>query len=565
MATSDATAGAGGATGRRLTDSMTRDFLSGFMRLDIVRQLGLMTGLAASVAIGFAVVLWSRGENYQPLYSDMSGYDMSQLVEALDARSLSYKIEPSTGVILVPSGEVSNLRLQMAASGITRETGYGYESLDVDQGLGTSQFMETNRYKRSQEGELQRTIAGFRNVQSARVHLATPERSVFVRSSRKPTASVFITLAGGELSDTQVAAISNLVASSVPELTPENVTIVDQRGNLLSQKDNNSELAIAGQQFDYERRYEDALVERVSRILLPMVGAGRFSAEISADVDFTRIEQAAETYNPEGILRSEQSLAESRTDGTSSFGVPGALSNQPPVDGQLQNLNQGGTATGQGAASGNLREQATRNYELDRTISYTAQDPVSLRRLSVAVVLDDKITGTAADGAAQTTTWTAEELASIDSLVRDVVGFSAERGDSVTVINNRFAPVNIEEMAGVPIWQQAWLTSGAKQVFGVLLVIGLVFGVLRPVLRNLASQGSQGKDMARTAGSGEFKDLDMEGGGAADKVTLSGGDDLLLAAPNEGYERQLNAIKGLIAQDPAKVAQVVKGWITEDA
>lgn len=562
MATSDAPAG---ATGRRLTDSMASDFLSGFMRLDIVRQLGLMTGLAASVAIGFAVVLWSRGESYQPLYSDMNGYDMGQLVEALETRNLRYKIEPSTGVILVPSAEVSNLRLQMAASGITRETGYGYESLDVEQGLGTSQFMESNRYKRSQEGELQRTIAGFRNVQSARVHLATPERSVFVRSSRKPTASVFITLAGGDLSDTQVAAISNLVASSVPELTPENVTIVDQRGNLLSQKDNNSELAIAGQQFDYERRYEDALVERVSRILLPVVGAGRFSAEISADVDFTRVEQAAETYNPEGILRSEQSLAESRTTGSSGSGVPGALSNQPPIDGQLEDINQVENSAAQDATSGNLREQATRNYELDRTISYTAQDPVSLRRLSVAVVLDDKITGTGPDGVAQTETWTAEELTSIGALVRDVVGFDAERGDSVTVINNRFAPVNIAEMAGVPIWEQAWLTSGAKQVFGVLLVIGLVFGVLRPVLRNLASQGSQGKDLARTGGGGEYNDLDtVGGGGVADKVTLSGGDDLLLAGPNEGYERQLNAIKGLIAQDPAKVAQVVKGWITED-
>jgi len=562
MATNDAAAG---ATGRRLTDSMTSDFLSGFMRLDIVRQLGLMTGLAASVAIGFAVVLWSRGESYQPLYSDMNGYDMSQLVEALETRNLRYKIEPSTGVILVPSGEVSNLRLQMAASGIIRETGYGYESLDVEQGLGTSQFMESNRYKRSQEGELQRTIAGFRNVQSARVHLATPERSVFVRSSRKPTASVFLTLAGGDLSDTQVAAISNLVASSVPELTPENVTIVDQRGNLLSQKDNNSELAIAGQQFDYERRYEDALVERVSRILLPVVGAGRFSAEISADVDFTRIEQAAETYNPEGILRSEQSLAESRTSGSGGSGVPGALSNQPPIDGQLQDINQAENGAAQDATSGNLREQATRNYELDRTISYTAQDPVSLRRLSVAVVLDDKITGTGPDGVAQTATWTAEELTNIGALVRDVVGFDAERGDSVTVINNRFAPVNIEEMEGVPIWEQAWLTSGAKQVFGVLLVIGLVFGVLRPVLRNLASQGSQGKDLARTGGGGQFNELDaVSGGGVSDKVTLSGGDDLLLAGPNEGYERQLNAIKGLIAQDPAKVAQVVKGWITED-
>ncbi|MGH8462998.1 MAG: flagellar basal-body MS-ring/collar protein FliF, partial [Pseudomonas sp.] len=201
--------------GKRFTDGMTGDFLAGFMRLDIVRQLALMTGLAASVAIGFAVVLWSRGADYQPLYPDMNGYDMTQLVEILDSRSLPYTVEPSSGMLLVPSAEVAALRLQLAAAGVVRDTGYGYESLDQEQPLGTSQFMEASRYKRSQEGELQRTIMGFRNVQSARVHLATPERSVFVRNSRQPTASVFLTLSGGtSLSNTQVDAIANLVASS---------------------------------------------------------------------------------------------------------------------------------------------------------------------------------------------------------------------------------------------------------------------------------------------------------------------------------------------------------------
>ena len=556
--------------GKGVSRAMSSDFLSGFMRLDFLRQLGLMTGLAASVAIGFAVVLWSRGENYQPLYADMNGYDMSALVEVLESRNLDFRIEPSTGVILVPADRVSELRLQVAASGISRESGYGYESLDAEQGLGTSQFMEANRYKRSQEGELQRTIMGFRNVQSARVHLATPERSVFVRSSRNPTASVFLTLqAGSDLSDTQVDAISNLVASSVPELIPENVTIVDQRGNLLSRKDDSSDLVIAGQQFDYSRRYEDTLVERLNRILQPIVGVGRFSAEISADIDFTRTEQAAEVYSPEGALRSEQSSEENRSaDGTGgSGGIPGALSNQPPIDGAIADAAAladpvAAAAAAAAAASGNNRQQSTRNFELDRTISYTSNDPVALRRLSVAVVLDDRPSATpAVDGTETLEPWEPEDIERITALVQDVVGYSAARGDSVTVINNRFAPVVFDEIEAQPFWQQDWLISGLKQGLGFLLVGLLVLGVLRPVLRNLSGSGGSGKDLARAAAQGEYADLDING----DKVTLSGGDNKMLPGPTDGYERQLNAIKGLIAQDPGRVAQVVKQWISDDA
>tara|TARA_R110002167_G_scaffold4255_2_gene19923 strand:+ start:3985 stop:5628 length:1644 start_codon:yes stop_codon:yes gene_type:complete len=547
---------------------MGSDFLAGFMRLDFLRQLGLMTGLAASVAIGFAVVLWSRGESYQPLYADMNGYDMGALVEVLETRNLDFRIEPSTGVILVPADRVSELRLQVAAAGISRESGYGYESLDAEQGLGTSQFMEANRYKRSQEGELQRTIMGFRNVQSARVHLATPERSVFVRSSRNPTASVFLTLqAGSDLSDTQVDAISNLVASSVPELIPENVTIVDQRGNLLSRKDDSSDLVVAGQQFDYSRRYEDTLVERLNRILQPIVGAGRFSAEISADIDFTRTEQAAEVYSPEGALRSEQSSAENRSADSAggSGGIPGALSNQPPVDGTIADANaivDPGAAGAAAASNGNNRQQSTRNFELDRTISYTSSDPVAVRRLSVAVVLDDRPSATpSVDGTETLEPWDPEDIERITALVQDVVGYSAARGDSVTVINNRFAPIVFEEFDSQPFWQQDWLLSGLKQALGFLLVGLLVFGVLRPVLRNLSGQSGSGKDLAKAAAQGEYADLDING----DKVTLSGSEDKMLPGPTDGYERQLNAIKGLIAQDPGRVAQVVKQWISDDA
>ncbi len=547
-----------GAAGTSGSARKRNDFLSGFSRLDLLRQVGLMLGLTASIALGFAIVLWSRGEDYQPLYGNMQGYDVGELASLLDAQRIDYRIEPSSGVLLVPSKRVAELRLQVASAGVVRDNGFGYEYLDQEQGLGTSQFMESNRYKRSQEGELQRTIAGLRNVQSARVHLATPERSVFVRNSRKPTASVFLTLQSGrQLEDMQVRAIANLVASSVPELNPEDVTIVDQQGNLLSKKESSPEIAIAGQQFEYVRRYEETLVNRINRILQPVAGS-RFTAEVAADIDFTRSEQAAETWGPEeAALRSEQSLEERRSGSDQASGIPGALSNQPPEE---AGFIPEGDAVAANAAS-NSRVQATRNYELDRTVSYTSHDPVAVKRLSVAVLLDDH---PALEGG-QSTPWSEQELERITALVRDVVGYSAARGDSVTVVNKRFADVIQGELAdGLSVWEQPWLTQTLKQVFGGLLVLALVFGVLRPVLQRLAAGGSESRKLARVAAEDEFADLEAGAAAVNETVTLSGGDDLFLPGPSDGYERQLNAIKGLIAQDPGRVAQVVKQWITDD-
>ncbi len=240
------------------------------------------------------------------------------------------------------------------------------------------------------------------------------------------------------------------------------------------------------------------------------------------------------------------------------------MSNQPPVDGQFEPTPLTEAET---IAAANTRQQATRNYELDRTISYTNHDPVSVRRLSVAVVLDDRpALEPTVDGSVNTESWTPEELDRITALVRDVVGYSEERGDSVTVVNNRFAPLTLDEDFGdVPFWQEDWLFSGLKQFLGLALILLLVFGVLRPVLRNLATTGGPGKNLARVAASGEYADLDVDGNPMGDdRVTLSGGDEILLPGPTDGYERQLNAIKGLIAQDPGRVAQVVKHWINDD-
>lgn len=564
MATADT---AGAPTAMTPTDggkgsSYSTNFLAGYNRLNLMRQAGLMLGLSASIALGFSVVLWSQKEDYQPVYPSMQGFDVSELVQVLESERINYRIDPGSGVLLVPAGSVSSVRLQIAAAGINRDNGYGYEFLDQDQSLGTSQFMEANRYKRSLEGELQRTISSFRHVQSARVHLATPERSVFVRNSRKPTASVFLTvLSGRQLSDIQVQAISNLVASSVPEMDPDDVTVVDQQGNLLSRRRDNRELMIAGEQFEYVRRYEETLVSRVNRILHPLLGAGRFTAEVAADIDFTRTESAAESYNPDAaVLRSEQSLNERRMAGEIVAGIPGALSNQPPAAAIApETLDGFDPAITNPLDNSNLRTQATRNYELDRTISYTNYDPVSVRRLSIAVVIDEP-EGEGAQG------WAPEDIERITALVRDAVGYNASRGDSVTVINKRFAQPSEIFVDSLPIWQETWFMTALKQVSAAVFVLIMVFGVLLPILKRLSAVGGENRALA-TAGGGDARFADVQAEDSklrADSVTLTGGDDLLLSGPVDSYERQLSAIKGLVAQDPGRVAQVVKNWISND-
>ncbi len=557
---SDASSSKSKSTG----DKGGTDLLAGFGNLDILRQLGLMVGLMASVAIGFAVVLWSQGGDYQPIYGNMQGYDPSAIMEVLDTNGTDYRVEPSSGVILVKAKDLSTIKLRLASAGISRYDGTGYELLDEDQALGTSQFMEANRIKRSQEGELQRTITSFRNVQSARVHIAIPERSVFMRSTNKPTASVFLTLtSGASLSDTQIDAIANLVASSVPELHVDDVTIVDQRGNLLSREDINIGLELADKQFQYTRKFEQSLMERVRGILSPIVGIEGFQAQVTADIDFTQVEYAAESYDPANqLVRSEQTLEERTAAEDFVGGIPGALSNQPPVDGTLVNEFTPG-AESPDTLPANRRVQATRNYELGRKISYTNNDPVSINRISVAVVLDDR----RSVGEEPAAPWSEVQIAQITTLVRDAVGFNAERGDSVSVINNSFAPLSFTGDAAVPLWQQSWLQNLAKQIAAGLFILLMVLGVLRPVLSNLAKVSPESRQLALAATQGDFSDFAMaERAMMDDDVRFAGPADGMLPGPggDGGYDRQIDQVRELIAEDPGRVAQVVKKWVSEN-
>lgn len=545
-------------------------FLDNLSQLPMLRQFGLLVGLAASVAIGFAVVLWSQQPDYQILYNDMQRFDAAQVTEILQTSRIDYRVDPNTGALLVASKDLNDARMRLAGAGVTpRDNNLGFEILDRERGLGTSQFMEAATYRRGLEGEIARTISSMYNIKSARVHIAMPRSTVFVRDDRKPSASVLLEMySGRSLEPAQVMAIVNLVATSVPELGKDEVTIVDQSGNLLSDQAELSELTIAGRQFDYTRRMEDSYTRRVNSILEPIVGAGRYRAEVSADVDFSAVESTAEMFSPESALRSEQVLTEARGAGQEPRGIPGALTNQPPGAAQAPEEGVEGAPLPD-AGPVDTRQQATRNFELDRQISYTRQQQGRLERLSVAVVVDDPVTVDPETGETTRTPLSEADLARLTRLVQDAVGYDVSRGDSVSVINSPFvAREEMEPLPEIPFWSQPWFWDVAKQILGVLFILILVFGVLRPVLKNLTTtsrDSGAGGYPAEYGGSGA-----LDGDLRDDQVSLSGatagaaGAAMLLPSPGADYEQQLNAIKGLLAEDTGRVAQVVKEWINAD-
>lgn len=541
------------------------DLMTGINRLGVFRQIGLMVGLAASVALGLALVLWLQEPNYQPLMNNIKPQDLEEVTRVLSLNGYNFKIDHRTGMLLVEANKLYEARMKLAATGITSEQTLGYEILDKEQALGTSQFMESTRFKRGLEGELARSIASFNNIRNARVHLAIPKRSVFVRDSRQPSASVLVeTSSARPITREQVDSIVNLVAGSVPEMNKSQVTVVDQNGNLLSKNDESELDKMVSKEFEYSRKMEEVLNNRITSLLSPIMGADRFRSEVSADIDFTQTESTEELFNPDAqVLRSEQTLDEQKqlmADG----GIPGALANQPPGNAQVPE--QAGAAAGQeGAVPTNIRTQKTRNYEVDRTISYTRQQQGRLKRLTVAVAIDDIRNINPNTGEVTFTPWSEAELERLTLLVRNAVGYSAARGDSVNVINTPFAPQVVEPFTEPEIWEQDWFWDLVWKGLAVLFAVIVIFAVIRPTFKNLAASGANAKELALAGDDDGLAQLSAMGDGASgERVTLSASDEFLLPGASEGFDRQVNALKGLIAEDPARVAQVIRQWVNVD-
>ncbi|MFQ5488555.1 MAG: flagellar basal-body MS-ring/collar protein FliF, partial [Gammaproteobacteria bacterium] len=409
----------------------------GFNSLPWLRQIGLMVGLAASVAIGVAAVLWAQAPNYSLLYSNLSEQDVSEIAQALQQADIPYKLSKDASTVMVADKHVHDARLKLASQGLPKGVGVGFELLDQHQTFGVSQFMENARYQRALEGELARTISSLQKVRSARVHLAIPKRTAFVRNRKKPSASVTVDLyAGRTLGEEQVAAVSHMVAASVPNMEVEQVTIIDQRGHLLTAAEGSRDMRLTATQFEHRKRVEEYLTRRIEGILTPIAGDGAVRAQVTADIDYTVTEQTRESYNPDlPAIRSEQTFEEQSTgSSTLAGGIPGSVSNQP------DEKNNQGSAVDKVAAENpaTSSRRVTRNYELDKTISHTRSGGGGIRRLSVAVVVDDKSVVNE-DGEVVKEPFSNEELERLTGLVKEAVGFDALRGDRVKVVNTSFS------------------------------------------------------------------------------------------------------------------------------
>lgn len=519
------------------------------------RKLMLALGVAAVVAVMGAVWMWGRQPEYRVLFSNFSDRDGGAIIAQLEQMGVPYKYAEGGGAVMVPADRVHDARLKLASMGLPKGGNVGFELME-NQRLGSSQFLERVNFQRALEGELARSIESLASVQSARVHLAMPKETVFVAEQKAPTASVLLNLHPGRVLDQQqVSAIVHLVASSVPELPTKNVTVVDQSGNLLSDASKGpSPAGLDASQIKYVQELQQSVARRIESIITPIVGPNNVRAEATADVDFSRSEQAVESYKPNQtpenmVIRSQQTSEAINGAGTAG-GVPGALSNQPPAPASAPIVADGTAANpaGNGTPQTNVRKDATVNYEVDKTIQYVQQGMGGLKRLTVAVVVNYK-RSVGADGKVTMTPLTPAEITQITNLVKEAMGFNAERGDSVNVVNTPFASAQTERLPDPPIWKDPAYAEyfDLAKVIGRYLLMGVALLLLylkaaKPLMKKLAEATKAPPPAPATA-------LPLPEGGTA-------------ALPGQrSYQENLARAQSLASQDPRAVANIVKTWV----
>lgn len=525
-----------------------------------IKPLLLLIGLAGAIAAGVGIALWSQGPTYSLLFGNLSDADTAQLTQSLDQSGIPYKLEH--GAVMVPAERVDEARLNLAAKGLPASSDYSL--LSKGGGFGVSQFMENANYQRALEGELARTVSSLKAVEGARVHLAVPQQSAFVRDRRPVSASVFLQLRNGaRLDREQVDAIVNLVASSIPELTAEHVTVIDSQGRLLSSPEKDGDSAAHEAQMELARNMESEYSSRIVQLLTPLLGPDRVRASVVATLETATTEEAREQYRPESqVVRSEQTSEDISRNGAGPGGVPGALTNQPPQGGTALPPGQRPTSAQAAAAApttptepDNSSKQATRNYEIDRTVAYTRTPAGRLQRLTVAVLIDDLRT-TDAEGKVTQTPLTEEQIARVNTLVKDAVGFNEQRGDRVSVVNQSFLPETtpVSTIEATPIWQNPMIHGIVKLVAGVLIVLLLLLFVVRPLIKNIAGPLRTSIENASRPPMPAQGDLAAAAAGQ------------LAPRPSSAiaYEQQIAQARSLVAKDPARVAQVVKDWVQKD-
>ncbi len=506
------------------------------------RQIVLLVGLAAAVAVGIAIAIWAQSPNYRVLFPVVDPEEMGAIAGVLESADIPYEYDATSGALLVASGKANQAQMLLAGQGLPQSRGVTVETLFEGQGYSTSQFMENKFYGHALEAKLERIIGSLNTVKAAQVSLGIPRQSVFLRDRQEPTASVVIHLfPGRSLESGQAQAISHLVASSVPGLEASKVTLLDSNGLLLSGQNSMEGMAAASSQFDYKRRLETTFAENIDALLTPIIGAGRSRTKVVAQLDFTDMEETAERFDPASqVVRSEVTSEQDTTGALSALGIPGALSNQPPPDAQPEPAEDGAAPV----PSQRSTRDVTMNYEMDRTISRIRVQTGRIERLSVAVVVD-YLPGEGGEPAPLSDT----QLEELRGLVREAVGFDEARGDTVNLINLPFQAV--PEPAPVeppPFWEQPWVLDIGKVVIGGLVALALVIWVVRPLVQNLLQ--------AAQAPPQEALPFGVAGGAlehsAHPEMTMVPRDDPMQIAHN------------MATNDPKRIAQVVKDWVAAD-
>lgn len=540
-------------------------FAQRVMALPAQRKLMLGGGIAALIAIFIAMMFWGREGDYRVLYANLSDKDGGAILAQLQQMQVPYKFTEGGSAILVPADKVHDVRLKLASAGLPKGSVVGFELME-NQKFGVTQFQERLNFQRGLEGELIRSIESISSVQSARVHLALPNQNGFFREQQKPSASVVLTLYPGRTLDrSQIAGIVHLVSSSVPEMSPKAVSIVDQTGSLISgSQDGADQSGLDAQQLQYVHQIENNYTQRIRDILEPVVGKDNLRAQVTADVDFSQVESTAEEYKPNqtpdsATVRSQQTMEQSGQGSATPSGIPGASSNQPPVPATapVNGASQALQASQSGSAgSGNSRREAVTNYEVDKTVRVTRSATGVIRRLNAAVVINNR-TVTDAKGKTTTQPLPQEELDKLTSLVRETIGADDKRGDSIKVVNTPFQVVK-DEPIDTPLWKQPetvdLIRTLAVPAGLTLAAVIVVFGAIRPAIK--AAQPVPAPESAEGGGNQLHAVVD-------DENELPGGERRgeTLALEGPAADKRLDVARQLARENPLAVANVLRGWM----
>ncbi len=528
---------------------------------EMVRQITLVVTLVICIAIAVFIFLWSKEPTYRPL-AQMPTQELIETLDYLDQNEIKYKLEGNT--VYVVESQFKDVKIGMARSGISNEASQGTDIIMQDMGFGVSQRVEMERLKHAREQQLARTIEEMNSIGRAKVLLALPKENVFARREKKASATVVVTARRGNIvAGEEVDSIVDIVASAVQGLEPSRVTVTDNNGRLLNSGSQDSMSSMARKEFELEKKRELEYMEKIDSILIPVLGLGNYTAQADVTMDFTAVEQTQRRFNPDlPAVRSEM-ISEQNNVGNIIAGIPGALTNQPPLESDIPEEANGGN--GERPVPGSSSKESTRNYELDTTISHTKQQSGVIRRLSVSVAVDH-VTATAADGTVTTEPRSQESLLNIRRLLQGGIGFDVTRGDSLEVVSIPFNRTDLGEIAQTPFWEQERFMPILKLVLGAIVIIVLILAVVRPMLKKLifpdtdidtAFESEDGLDLGDEADNLLSEEFDPTAVGFAADGTLM--------LPNlHKDEDVLKTVRALVANEPELSAQVVRGWLMQD-